>query len=126
MVYNHKASAARETLRKHLPDLDASIRGKALKVLVQNGHLVDDLSTDDALYAADFRRTPMSPIQAAAAEPRRFAEIVGLCRSLGLYIDPASDKKLSLQEIDKCFAGKDVDQRARAKTALFQINLIEA
>jgi hypothetical protein len=119
-----RASAVRETLRAKLPHIDAGVRGAVLCSMIEAGHLQNDLS-EDHLYAGA-ERTQLSPMRAAATQPRRFAEVAGLCRSLGLYIDPASDKKLSLQEIDKCFAGKDVDQRARAKTALYQLNLIEA
>lgn len=49
---NSRATAIRESLRQHVPEMDASTRGRVLKVLVNNGHALDDLQSTDALYAA--------------------------------------------------------------------------
>jgi hypothetical protein len=122
--FNPKASAARETLRKHFPDMDAGVRGKTLRILTEQGHLVNDL-TSDSLYA-NAARTPLSPMSAASAQPRRFAEVVGLCRQLGFHISASDTKPIDTIELDRAFAGKDLDARARAKTALFQIRMIPA
>jgi hypothetical protein len=70
-----RASAVRETLRAKLPHVDAGVRGSVMRALIENGHVQNDLS-EDHLYAAG-DRTPLSPIQAAVAQPRRFAEVVG-------------------------------------------------
>jgi hypothetical protein len=119
-----KASAVRETLRSKLPHIDAGTRGAVVKALIENGHAVNDLS-EDHLYA-EAARTPLSPIQAAVAQPRRFAEVVGLCRQLGFHISASDTKPIDTIELDRAFAGKDLDARARAKTALYQIRMIPA
>jgi hypothetical protein len=119
-----RASAVRETLRAKLPHIDAGTRGSVVRALIENGHVQNDLS-EDPLYAAA-ARTPLSPIQAEAAQPRRFAEVVGLCRQLGFHINASDNKPIDMIELDRAFAGKDLDARARAKTALFQIRMIPA
>jgi hypothetical protein len=119
-----KASSVRETLRAKLPNLDAGTRGSVVRALIENGHVQNDLS-EDHLYAAA-ARTPLSPIQAAVAQPRRFAEVVGLCRQLGFHISASDTKPIDVIELDRAFAGKDVDARARCKTALYQIRMIPA
>jgi hypothetical protein len=121
---DYRASAIRETLRSKLPNLDAGSRGSVVRALIENGHTIDDLSRDH-LYAGE-ARTPLSPMQASVAQPRRFAEVAGLCRQLGYHINAADTKPINVIELEKAFAGRDVDQRARAKTALFQLGLIPA
>jgi hypothetical protein len=124
MVYNHTASAARETLRKHFPDMDAGVRGKTLRILTEQGHLVNDL-TSDSLYA-NAERTPLCPMQAAAAQPRKFAEVVGAARHLGFHISATDTQPIDVIAMDEAFRGKDISARARIKTALFALRLIPA
>ena len=50
----------------------------------------------------------------------------GLCRSLGFHINAADSKPIDVAAMDKAFVGKDVEQRARAKFALYQLGLIPA
>jgi hypothetical protein len=120
-----RASAVRETLRAKLPNLDAGSRGSVVRALIEGGHVQNDLSQDH-LYAGG-ERTLLSPMQASAAQPRRFAEVAGLCRQLGFHIS-ASDptKPIDTIELDRAFAGKDLDARARCKTALYQLRMIPA
>jgi hypothetical protein len=120
-----RASAIRETLQK-LPDLEAAMRGRVVKALIGGGHAVDDLMSEHLYAAADSRRTTMSPIQASAANPRGFEEVRGLCRSLGFHISATDTKRIDVQALDAAFAGRDVDQRMRARFALWQIGLIPA
>jgi hypothetical protein len=119
-----RASAIRETLQK-LPDLEAAMRGRVVKALIGGGYAVDDLMSEH-LYASDAARTPLPPISAAASQPRKFAEVSGLCRSLGFHINAADSKPIDVAAMDKAFAGKDIEQRARAKFALYQLGLIPA
>jgi hypothetical protein len=119
-----RASAVRETLRAKLPHIDAGTRGSVVRALIENGHVQNDLS-EDHLYAAG-ERTPLSPIQASSAQPRRFAEVAGLCRHLGFHINASDTNPIDTIELDRAFAGKDVDARARCKTALYQLRMIPA
>jgi hypothetical protein len=119
-----RASAIRETLRAKLPNLDAGSRGIVVRALIEGGHALNDLSQDH-LYASG-ERTPLTPMQAAAAQPRRFDEVVGLCRQLGFYISASDTKRIDEIALDRAFAGKDLGQRMRANTALYQLNLIGA
>jgi hypothetical protein len=59
-----KASAVRETLRAKLPHVDAGVRGSVVRVLIENGHVHDDLAPDH-LYA---RSVPLSADAAAQLE----------------------------------------------------------
>jgi hypothetical protein len=120
-----RASAIRETLQK-LPDLEAAMRGRVVKALIGGGHAVDDLMSDHLYAAADSSRTPLPPIAAAAANPRSFEEVRGLCRSLGFHINAADSKPIDVAALDRAFAGRDIEQRARAKFALYQLGLIPA
>jgi hypothetical protein len=117
-----RASAIRETLRAKLPNLDAGSRGSVVRALIDGGYALNDLSADH-MYASG-ERTLLSPMQAAAASPRRFNEAVGLCRELGFRISASDSKPLDVEALDRAFAGRDVHQRMRARTALFQIGLI--
>jgi hypothetical protein len=119
-----RASAIRETLRAKLPNLDAGSRGSVVRALIDGGHALDDLSQDH-LYA-NAARTPLSPLQAAAASPRRFNEVVGLCRELNFRISASDPRPLDVEALDRAFEGRDVNQRMRARTALWQIGLIPA
>jgi hypothetical protein len=119
-----KASAVRETLRAKLPHIDAGVRGAVLRSMIEAGHVQNDLS-EDHIYA-NAARTPLSPLQASAAQPRRFAEVAGLCRQLGFYINASDTKRIDEIALDRAFAGKDLGQRMRAKTALYQLKMIGA
>jgi hypothetical protein len=114
----------RESIRAKLPNLDAGSRGSVVRALIEGGHALNDLSQDH--FYASGERTPLSPLQASAAQPRRFAEVAGLCRQLGFYISASDTKRIDEIALDRAFAGKDLGQRMRAKTALYQLNLIGA
>jgi hypothetical protein len=119
-----RASAIRESLRAKLPNLDAGTRGSVVRALIDGGHALNDLSADH-MYASG-ERTPLSPQQAAAASPRRFNEVVGLCRELNFRISASDPRPLDVEALDRAFEGRDVLQRMRARTALWQCGLIPA
>jgi hypothetical protein len=121
--FNPAASAARDSLRRHFPEMDAATRGKTLRILTEQGHLVDDVK--DAIYAKA-ARTPISPLQASAAQPHKFAEVVGACRHLGFHISASDSKPIDVVAMDEAFRGKDINARARIKTALYALGLIPA
>ena len=111
-------SAVHETIRKEFPSLDAAAITKAL---VKGGHVADD----SHLWAAA-GRVKLSPL-AASADQRNLPllrEVAGHCCRLGYDLDLTSDKAVDLFALDQAFAGKDVAERLRVKTALKSLHLI--
>src|SRR5262249_37205918 len=111
------ASAVHETIRKEFPTIDAKAVTRAL---VANGHAQNDMQN---LYASR-GLTPISPLQAAAANPRGLQEVIGMARHLGFHINAADTKPLDTLAMEAAFKGKDVAARASVKTALFQLGMI--
>jgi hypothetical protein len=121
--FNPSAKAARDSLQKHFPEMDSATRGKTLRILTEQGHLIND--SLDGLYA-NAKRAPISPLQASAAQPAKFAEFVGACRHLGFHVSASDTRTIDAIAMDAAFRGKDIGARARIKTMAFALGLIPA
>jgi hypothetical protein len=65
-----------------------------------------------------------TPIE-AAADPRKAAllrSVVAQCRVLGVHFDP--EKPISMTELDRQLAGKDITARLKLKQSMSMIGLI--
>jgi hypothetical protein len=133
-----RASAIRETLRAKLPNLDAGTRGAVVRVLIESGHVHNDLAPDhlyarsvplsaDAAAQLEVLKTSISAADSARIDPDRVPALTRVRAILRRAGYPLADNEIvDSFKLDQVLAksGETIESRIALKIDMGRLGLL--